>query len=200
MKLAELAKRLNSKNAAGLGLPPLTLVTDAARLPDPASAAARLPAGSAVLLRDYDLPSREALARELAGVCRRGGLRLLISGDAALAVKIDAAGLHLPEGHITEARRWRHRRHWLITAAAHSREALRRAAMAGCDAAFLSPVFATQSHPERRPLGAERFNLLAAHAPLPVYALGGIDEGNAARLLGGGAAGVAAIGAFGSGG
>ncbi len=196
MKLAELAKLLNSKNAAGLGLPPLVLITDAARLADPLSAAARLPAGSAVLLRDYDLPAREALACELATVCRRGGLKLLIAGDAALAIRVGAAGIHLPEGRMAEARRWRHRRHWLITAAAHSREALHRAAMTGADAAFLSPVFATRSHPERKPLGPQGFNLLAARAPLPVYALGGIDGGNAARLLSGRAAGIAAIGAF----
>ncbi|MFP6690036.1 MAG: thiamine phosphate synthase, partial [Alphaproteobacteria bacterium] len=85
---------------------------------------------------------------------------------------------------------------WLITVAAHSRAALHHAAMCGADAALLSPVFATESHPERRPLGPEGFNLLAARAALPVYALGGIDRHNAARLLCGRAAGIAAIAAF----
>ena len=85
MKLAELANRLNSQNAGGLRLPPLVLVTDTARLPDPLGAAAQLPAGSAVLLRDYNLPTREALALELAALCRQLRLKLLIAGDAALA-------------------------------------------------------------------------------------------------------------------
>lgn len=196
MKLAELANRLNSQNAGGLRLPPLVLVTDTARLPDPLGAAAQLPAGSAVLLRDYNLPTREALALELSALCRQLHLKLLIAGDAALADRAGAVGLHLPERRIAEARRWRHRPRWLITAAAHSREALRRAAMAGADAAFLSPVFATRSHPECRPLGPKRFNCLAAQAPLPVYALGGINSHNAVCLLGGSAAGIAAIGAF----
>jgi len=196
MKLAELAKRLNSKNAAGLGLPPLILITDAARLPDPLGTAALLPVGSAVILRDYDLPARYTLAVELANLCRRRRLKLLIAGDAALAIRVGAAGLHLQEGRVAEARRWRHRRHWLITAAAHSREALVCAAMAGANAALLSPVFTTRSHPERRPLGPERFNLLAANTPLPVYALGGINVDSMIRLRGGRAAGIAAIGAF----
>ncbi len=196
MKLAELAKRLNSDNAAGLGLPPLLLITDAQRLPDPAGAAARLPRGSAVILRDYDMAEREALARQLADVARRRGLKLLIAGDAQLAIRIGAAGIHLPEARAGEARRWRHRSHWLITVAAHSREALHHGAMCGADAALLSPVYETPSHPHRRPLGPEGFNLLAAHAPLPVYALGGINRHNAARLLTGRAAGIAAIGAF----
>lgn len=196
MKLAELAKRLNSENAAGLGLPPLILITDAQRLPDPAGAAERLPSGSAVLLRDYNLAAREALAYRLAEVARRRGLKLLIAGDAALAIRVGAAGIHLPEARAGEARRWRHRRQWLITVAAHSRQALHQAAMCGADAALLSPVFATASHPDARPLGLEGFNLLAAQAGLPVYALGGIAPNNAARLLRGRAAGIAAITAF----
>lgn len=196
MKLAELAKRLNSKNASVFGLPPLVLITDAARLPDPLVVAARLPTGSAVLLRDYDFAQRDVLACELAALCRQRRLKLLIARDAALAIRVGAAGLHLPEERISEVRRWRHRRHWLITAAAHSRQALSRAAMAGADAAFLSPVFTTGSHPGRHQLGAQRFNLLAAKASLPVYALGGITVSNAAQLLGGHAVGIAAINAF----
>jgi thiamine-phosphate pyrophosphorylase len=97
---------------------------------------------------------------------------------------------------ISQWRRWRHRRHWLITVAVHSRQALRQAAMCGADAALLSPVFATASHPDERPLGLEGFNLLAAQAGLPVYALGGINANNAARLLSGRAVGIAAITAF----
>ncbi|MDP6819045.1 MAG: thiamine phosphate synthase [Alphaproteobacteria bacterium] len=196
MKLAELAKRLNSKNASGLGLPPLVLITDARRLPDPAGAAARLPRGSAVLLRDYDMAERAALARRLAEVARHRGLKLLIAGDARLAIRVGAAGIHLPEARAGEARRWRYRRQWLITVAAHSGQALRHAAMCGADAALLSPVFATASHPGMHGLGPDRFNMLAARAALPVYALGGINHGNAARLLSGRAAGIAGIAAF----
>ena len=198
MKLAELAERLNSRNAGGLGLPPLSMITDAVRLPDPGSAAERLPRGSAILLRDYDMVGREALARRLAAVARRRGLKLLIAGDAGLAIQSGAAGVHFPEARAGEARRWRQRKNWLITIAAHSRTALSHAAYCGADAAFLSPVFATQSHPGQPPLEAAGFTQLAARASLPVYALGGITEYNAGRLLTGPAAGIAAIGAFAS--
>ena len=196
MKLAELAKRLNSENAAGLGLPPLLLITDAQRLPDPAGAAEQLPSGSAVLLRDYDMVARDSLAYRLAEVARRCSLKLLIAGDAALAIRVGAAGIHLPEARAGEARRWRHRRQWMITIAAHSRPALHHAAMCGADAALLSPVIATASHPGEQPLGPGGFNLLAAQAGLPVYALGGINANNATRLLSGRAAGIAGITTF----
>jgi len=154
MKLAEVAKRLNSENAAGLGLPPLLLITDAQRLPDPAGAAERLPSGSAVLLRDYDMVARDALAFELAEVARRRDVKLLIAGNPALAIRVGAAGIHLPEARAGEAWHWRHRRQWLITIAAHSRQALRQAAMCGADAALLSPVFATASRAIAKPARA----------------------------------------------
>jgi thiamine-phosphate pyrophosphorylase len=196
MKLAELAAQLNSDNAAGLGLPPLIMVTDSARLPDPATAALHLPNGSAILLRDYDLAERDTLAERLANIARKRGLKLLIAGDAHLAIRVNAAGVHFPEARASEVRRWRYRKNWLITVAAHSRSALSAAARCGADAALLSPVFSTDSHPGAPTLGANGFSLLAARAGLPIYALGGISAINAHRLLTTPAVGIAAIGAF----
>jgi thiamine-phosphate pyrophosphorylase len=59
------------------------------------------------------------------------------------------------------------------------------------DAALLSPVFATKSHPKARPLTAPRARLIACHALLPVLALGGVTARNAALLSG--FSGIAAI-------
>ncbi len=170
-------------------------MSDTVRLNDPRAAAVRLPRGAALVLRHYGWPGREKLARELVAICRPRGVRLLIAADGALAARVGAAGLHLPEALAREAGRWR-RAHpgWLITAAAHSLPALHKAAEAGAQAALLSPVFTTASHPERRPLRAVRFAALARRAPLPVYALGGITAGNAPRLRGSGAVGIAGIG------
>jgi thiamine-phosphate pyrophosphorylase len=71
-----------------------------------------------------------------------------------------------------------------------------RARRAGADAALVGPVFATASHPGARPLGPLLFAALARLSPLPVYALGGIEETTARRLKAAGAQGFAAIGAF----
>lgn len=183
------------------GLPPLILVTDGARLPDPGPAIGRLPPGSAVILRHYEVPDRADLARRMAALCRRRGVRLLIAGDWRLAAAVGADGVHLPEAL---ARRgppaWggaRPRRPgFLVTAAAHSPAALWRAARAGADAALLSPVFATASHPGGGAIGVARFAAWCRGAPLPVYALGGIGA-RTARLLGGTKiAGVAGLGAL----
>ena len=190
--LAEVAARL--KRAAGGRLPALLLMTDEARLADPLPAARALPAGSGIILRHYRAPERAALARRLAAIARREGLVLLVGEDPALARRVGAHGVHLPERSIGRAGAVRWHRDWLITAAAHSPAALRSAASAGADAALLSPVFATASHPDVRALGLQRFAALAHASPLPVYALGGVDGTRARLLHGSGAVGIAGIG------
>ncbi len=184
------------KRASGSRLPALVLMTDEARLPDPLPAMRRLPAGSAVLLRHYGAEDRGALARRLAETARRHGLLLLVGEDPALARAVGAAGVHLPVRALAAAAAVRWRAEWLITAAAHGPAGLRRAAARGVDAAFLSPVFPTASHPGAPCLGPMRFAALARHTPLPVYALGGIDGKNAAQLRNTAAAGLAGITAF----
>ena len=190
--LAEAAAGL--KRAAGSALPALILMTDEVRLADPLPAARALPAGSAIIFRHYGVPERTALARRLAAVARRRGLVLLVGEDPVLARRVGAAGVHLPERAIRRVGAVRWQREWLVTAAAHSPAALRAAAAAGADAALLSPIFATASHPDVRALGLQRFTALAQASPLPVYALGGIDEARASLLRSSGAIGIAGIG------
>lgn len=170
-------------------------MTDAVRLTDPTAAVTRLPRGSAVIVRHPDPAERERLARHLLGLCRPRGLRLMIAGDVRLAVAV--GGLHLPEAMLRHGRRgWRgfRRPGWLVTAAAHSPAAIQVAVRAGVDAVLLSPVFATASHPDARPLGPLRFAALVRQSPIPVYALGGVSAASASRLITSGAAGFAAIG------
>ncbi len=195
-----LAKRsLHLNLASGLkGLPRLILMTDETRLRAPVEAAAALPRGSVVILRDYDDAHRVDLARALRATCRRQGLLLLIGADSALARAVRADGVHYPEALVPRSGLIaRPKSHWLVTAAAHSAAGLERARRAGADAAILSPVFATESHPGRLSLGPTRFASLVRSVDLPVFALGGVTGGNAVRLLHGGAVGIAAVSAFG---
>ncbi|MSP67382.1 MAG: thiamine phosphate synthase [Alphaproteobacteria bacterium] len=198
--LAERARALNAAarrgHARAQSLPALILMTDARRLPDPAAAIRRLPRGAAVILRHPEARARAALAIALLPLCRRRGVRLLIAADAALARRLRADGVHLPEAMLGRARLGPRPRRWLVTAAAHGARGLRAAAGAGADAVLLAPVFRTPSHPEVPPLGVLRFAALVRAARLPVYALGGIDALAAARLRGSGAVGIAAIGAL----
>jgi thiamine-phosphate pyrophosphorylase len=187
--IARAAARLRGK----ADLPALVLMTDDVRLRDPVAAARALPKGSMVIVRSRDGARRQALAHTLREVARTRSLFLLIAGDVALARRIGADGVHLPETRIGEAAAIRARNPMLVTAAAHSLRALRQAGYV--DALILSAVFATASHPGRAALGAVRANHIARQAPLPVYALGGITARNARLLFG--FCGIAAIGALG---
>jgi thiamine-phosphate pyrophosphorylase len=178
MKLARQQRRLNAAM-------PLVLFTDDSGR-DWRAAARRLPRGSAVVIRGRDEQARAALLEALTPL---PGLRLLVADDPELAEAAD--GLHVPEARAREAAHWRARHPgWIITAAAHSLRALMT--LAHVDAAFLSPVFATASHPGAPALSPARAGLIAAAAPVPVYALGGVDGRNAARLAPA-FAGIAAI-------
>lgn len=177
-KLARQQQRLNRAM-------PLVLFTDDSGR-DWMAAARRLPRGSAVVIRGRDAQARAALLEILSPL---PGLKLLIAGDPVLAEGAD--GLHLPQARAPEAAHWRARRpDWTITASAHSYRALMN--LAHVDAVFLSPVFATASHPGAPALSPARAALIAAASPVPVYALGGVTARNAG-LLAPAFAGIAAI-------
>jgi thiamine-phosphate pyrophosphorylase len=133
----------------------------------------------------------------LSEIARRRGLVLLVGADVQLAVAIGAAGVHLPERLASAARRLKAARpSWIVTAAAHSALAARRALAAGADAVVVSTVFASRSASAGRPMGPIRLARLAQAAGGRVYALGGITNENARRLASLRLAGLAAVDAF----
>ena len=174
-------------------LPALLYFTDPQRTPDPEAGAARLPRGSAIVYRPFGAADAEVIALRLKAIARRRGLKLLIGADEGLAVQIGADGLHLPERLAHRAGRIRARHpSWLITAAAHSP----RAARAKVDAVVVSAIFPSNSPSAGRPLGPVRLAQIVRFSGRPVYALGGVNQSTAARLLATGAVGIAAVDAF----
>ena len=175
-----------------LRIPPIWLFTDSTRLPDPRPSVARLPRGLAgVVFRHDDHPDRARLGRDLARICRARRLILVVAGDVRLAAAL-GAGVHLRGG------RWPGpvRIKGLVTSSAHGLADLHRASHAGASLAFLSPVFATASHPEAPSLGPARWSGLARAASIAVAALGGIDGYSVRRLPRVLCHGIGAIGAL----
>lgn len=173
------------------------LFTDEQRLADPLAVLHQLAPGDGVVLRHYGLApaARAALARRLRAETRRRGLWLLLAGDGALAWRLGADGLHLPQGLLVRSL-WRPE-----SAAAHGVAAIVAAWRAGAVAVFISPVFPTRSHPGAPALGLLRFAALlrlARRRGLAVYALGGIDAAAQRRLAPLRPDGFGAIGRYGS--
>ncbi len=192
--LGKVGRNTGGRNAGRL--PKIFLVTDGLRQSDPLPALRKLPPLVGVLFRHYESPRREALARSVAKIARSRRLVLIIAKDWRLAARVNADGVHLPEslargGRNAPIRGWCRRRGKFLTMACHSRRALGFARRLSADAAFLSPVFPTASHPEAEGMGVVRFARHARGAGLPVLALGGVTERWEKRLKQGGAAGMA---------
>lgn len=174
-------------------LPPLLFFTDPTRTPRPWETAARMPAGTGVVFRHFGRADALEIGLRLRAATREAGVRLLVGLDADLAERIGADGVHLPERALSAAYALSGRRpDWLLTGAAHSLEAATTAR--DLDALVLSPVFPAGGASAGKPaLGIEGFKALAALAPCPAYALGGISAANAADLLESGAYGIAGV-------
>ncbi len=172
-------------------------MTDETRVPNPVQALQHLPRGTMVIFRHYGVKEREALGRAVVRAAHAHGHKVLVAGDWHLAWALRADGVHLPEHLAGEARALKVRRpDWIVTTAAHSHGAVRKAERAGADAALLSPIFATQSHVGAKVLGVRQAAQIAQTSVVPLYALGGVNEKTARLLQGTRLYGFAAIGAW----
>jgi thiamine-phosphate pyrophosphorylase len=168
--------------------PRLYLITPAAGDPLPAVAAAlsRIPQGTAAVQLRQPLPARALLRRalDLARICAEYGAQLFVNdrADIALAAR---AGVHLPTSGF-DARELRA----LGLATAQSVHSPEEAARASADFAVFAPVFPTPGKVAR---GLDALAAACRASPVPVVALGGIDETNARSCIEAGATGVASI-------
>ena len=146
-----------------------------------------------VQIREPALPDAdcERFARAVVERCHAAGALAVVNGDAALARRIGADGLHLPARSLMAAD-GRPDFEW-VGASCHSRAELEQAAALELDYALLGAVRPTQSHPERATLGWSAFGDLVARLPLPVFALGGLSAGDLETAKAAGAHGVAGI-------
>ena len=140
------------------------------------TALARLPRGGSIVFRHHATPpkARRALFDRVRAIARRRGLVLVLAGPPLRAIAWKADGAHGRSPIV------RLPRPLLRTAPVHDMRQM--AAARRADLLFVSPVFATRSHPGAGALGPLRFAALAAKARRPVIALGGMDAGKARRI------------------
>lgn len=148
-------------------------------------ALARLPRGGGVVFRHYAAPAaeRRRLFAKLARIARRRRLVLVRAGSEVMRGEM---GRH---NGLTPGR-------GLRTFAVHDRRDAIAARRAGADLVFVSPVFATRSHPDAKVLGVVRLALLLRVVAVPAIALGGMDAQRFQRLRGFGLHGWAGIDAW----
>jgi len=159
-------------------LPPIWLISDSRNDAVLETTLARLPRGSGFVFRHYHLATDARRARfdVLVRQCRTLGHMVILADSAEVAAAWQADGAYGRPDQLGPPAGL------LRLAAAHDAEEIAVANRANADGIFLSPVFATRSHPDGHPLGPDRFRALAALANAPVIALGGMNAARAAEL------------------
>lgn len=141
--------------------------------------------------KDWPAAAFAAYAREIVNRAHAAGARVLINGDAELAQRCGADGVHLTSQQLQTLTSRPPLP--LVAASCHSAEELRLAEAAGADFAVMGPVLPTPTHPDASLLGWAGFAEAVAGNRIPVFALGGLREADRAQSLVSGAHGLAMI-------
>lgn len=153
-----------------------------------------------VQVRERDLATRDLLdlSRELCGLVRARGGRVMINDRVDLALALGADGVHLRSDSlpVAVARRLLGADR-LLGVSAHSPDEVARAESDGADFVVLGPVYETPSKREYGPpIGLRPIEEAGRRCRIPVFAIGGITVGRVAEVRRAGARGVAVVSAI----
>jgi thiamine-phosphate pyrophosphorylase len=138
--------------------------------------------GAGIIVRHHRSPPEQR--RSIAAQVIAAGALLGISRDVELARELGAALVHNPTfapGPLP------------FSLSVHDEAEALAAASSDAALVFVSPVFATRSHPGARALGIRGAQELARRSGHPAIALGGMDETRGKALIHAGFSGWAAI-------
>lgn len=148
----------------------------------------------AVQLRDkrasaQELVAAAAIARRL---CDAAGALLILNDRPELVQAAGADGCHVGQDDMEPAAaRERAGGDRLVGQSTHFPDEVSGATQA--DYIGVGPVYATPTKPGRHPVGVELVRYAAFHAPVPFFAIGGIDAGNVGEVVNAGADRIAVV-------
>jgi thiamine-phosphate pyrophosphorylase len=180
--------------------PPLLVVTDRRQSRRPLSdvVAAALHAGCRwISVREKNLPPDEQilLARALLPLAHADGAKLVMHGDAKLALDAGVDGVHLPSGSDVAAARTLLGRDKILGVSIHTVTEAAALDPKHVDYALAGPAFETASKPGYGPeIGRKGLIEITRAAWVPVLAIGGVNVARVAELVAAGASGVAVMG------
>lgn len=136
----------------------------------------------------YDLAVRLSVSQTV---------RLFVNDRLDIALAVPTAGVQLGRSSLSVSAARALNPRWWIGKSVHDLAEAEAARTEGADYLVVGPVYATASHPGRRPLGLKRLEAIAvAMGDLPVIAIGGITADRVRIIRKAGAYGIAAIRAF----
>ncbi|WPK11254.1 thiamine phosphate synthase [Lysinibacillus louembei] len=137
-------------------------------------------------------------AKRCQQLCRTYGVPFIINDDVALALAIDADGVHVGQDDSELAKIRSQFADKIIGVSVHNNEEMQTAVAGGADYVGIGPIFATNSKADaNEPAGVTFLQKARASYPdFPIVAIGGITPERTAQVLAAGADGVAVISAI----
>ena len=134
------------------------------------------------------------MARRYAEVCARHGVPLIVNDHPELVEPAGADGVHLgqDDSPIAEARALLGAER-IIGLSTHDPDQIEAAHSLPVDYIGVGPVHSTPTKPGRPAVGTQLVAQARRLSRLPFFAIGGIDAGNVAAVLGAGAGRVAVV-------
>jgi thiamine-phosphate pyrophosphorylase len=198
---AEYSASFKSKIKMINNLPKMFFFTDRKRAGNIFETVKNLPQNTAIIIREYDLDylSRLEFAKKIALIAKSKKQKILVGKSWKLAHEIRADGVHFSDlDSVFKIPACRKK--MILSFSCHQPKSLNIAKKINADLVFFSPVFATESHPNKKPVGIYALRNFAkkAHleANIPTFALGGINKNNLRLLSGAGVCGFGGISSF----
>ncbi|HIK48743.1 thiamine phosphate synthase [Thermosynechococcus sp. M55_K2018_012] len=138
--------------------------------------------------------TRLTTACQLQALCQRYGALFLVNDRVDIAVAANADGVHLGQTDIPmELARQVLGPDRLVGRSTSNPEELERAIAEGADYVAVGPIFATPTKPDKAAVGFDYLQYAREHAPMPQFAIGGIDLSNIDEVVKAGATQVAVV-------
>ena len=147
-----------------------------------------------VQLRDKQAGRDELLAGAAIarGLCDDAGALLILNDRPELVAEAGADGCHVGQDDMeAAAARAQAGADALVGQSTHFPDEV--AGATDADYIGVGPVYATPTKPGRHPVGVELVRFAAFHAPVPFFAIGGIDAGNVDAVVAAGARRIAVV-------
>ena len=121
-------------------------------------------------------------------LCQRLGALLIVNDSPWVALEAGADGVHVGQDDLPVAEvRERVGSDLLIGLSTHSPEQIDAVDAALVDYIGVGPIHETPTKPSRAAVGLELIRYAAAHAPVPFFAIGGLNEDNLGQAVRAGA-------------
>lgn len=137
-------------------------------------------------------------ARKCQKLCQTYDVPFIVNDDVALALKLDADGIHVGQSDLRIETFYQQMANKIIGVSAHSMEEVKQAIRNGADYVGIGPIFETSSKEDAKPPAGLAFlqEVRASHPHYPIVAIGGITPENSRSVRLAGANGIAVISAI----